>query len=67
MRSKDLREEYRIADVRQWEVADTIGISDSPKLSLGKMPVKKNKGNMQALIMKLLNGLVMGMGKQFLI
>lgn len=28
MRNKDLREEFRIADVRQWEVADAIGISE---------------------------------------
>jgi hypothetical protein len=28
MQNKDLREEFRIADVRQWEVADAIGISE---------------------------------------
>lgn len=28
MKNKDLREEFRIADVRQWEVAEAIGISE---------------------------------------
>lgn len=28
MRNKDLRDEMRIANVRQWEVADAIGISE---------------------------------------
>lgn len=28
MENKDLREEFRIANVRQWEVAEAIGISE---------------------------------------
>jgi hypothetical protein len=28
VKNKDLREEFRIADVRQWEVAEAIGISE---------------------------------------
>ncbi|EYE89083.1 hypothetical protein Q428_04660 [Fervidicella metallireducens AeB] len=28
MKNKDLRDEFRIADVRQWEVAEAIGISE---------------------------------------
>ena len=28
MRNKDLRDEMRIANIRQWEVADAIGISE---------------------------------------
>ena len=28
MCNKDLRDEMRIANVRQWEVADTIGVSE---------------------------------------
>lgn len=28
MRNKDLREEFRIANVRQWEVAEAMGISE---------------------------------------
>ena len=28
MHNKDLRDEFRIANVRQWEVAEAIGISE---------------------------------------
>lgn len=28
MKNKDLRDEFRIANVKQWEVADAIGISE---------------------------------------
>jgi len=28
MKNKDLRDEFRIANVRQWEVAEAIGISE---------------------------------------
>lgn len=28
MKNKDLRDEFRIANVKQWEVAEAIGISE---------------------------------------
>ncbi|WP_180375406.1 hypothetical protein [Clostridium thermarum] len=52
MRNKDLREEFRIADVRQWEVADAIGISEMTfvKWLRKELPEEKKKLVREAIL-----------------
>ncbi len=57
MKNKDLRDEFRIANVKQWEVAEAIGISEmtfvkwlrreltEDKKKLVREAVRKIKGN----------------------
>lgn len=52
MQNKDLREEFRIADVRQWEVADAIGISEMTfvKWLRKELPEEKKKLVREAIL-----------------
>ncbi|SHE89477.1 hypothetical protein [Caloramator proteoclasticus] len=52
MKNKDLREEFRIADVRQWEVADAIGISEMTfvKWLRKELPEEKKKIIREAIL-----------------
>ena len=45
MHNKDLRDEFRIANVRQWEVAEAIGISEMTfvKWLRRELPEEKKK------------------------
>ena len=45
MHNKDLRDEFRIANVRQWEVADAMGISEMTfvKWLRRELPEKQKK------------------------
>lgn len=45
MHNKDLRYEFRIANVRQWEVAEAIGISEMTfvKWLRRELPAEKKK------------------------
>ena len=45
MHNKDLRNEFRIANVRQWEVAETMGISEMTfvKWLRRELPEEKKK------------------------
>ncbi|WP_139905478.1 hypothetical protein [Clostridium thermarum] len=43
-------DEFGRVDLVAFSASQGRVITSSPKLSLGKMPVKKNKGSMQALV-----------------
>lgn len=43
MCNKDLRDEMRIANVRQWEVAETIGISEMTMVKWLRRELDDNK------------------------
>ncbi len=45
-----VKDEFGRVDLVAFGASQGRVITSSPKLSLGKMPVKKNKGSMQALI-----------------
>ena len=47
MCNKDLRDEMRIANVRQWEVADAIGVSE---MTMVKWLRKELDGDKKALV-----------------
>ncbi len=47
MCNKDLRDEMRIANVRQWEVADAIGVSE---MTMVKWLRKELDANKKALV-----------------
>ena len=47
MCNKDLRDEMRIANVRQWEVADAIGVSE---MTMGKWLRKELDDDKKALV-----------------
>ena len=49
MCNKDLRDEMRIANVRQWEVAEAIGISE---MTMVKWLRKELDGSKKALVRK---------------
>ena len=51
MKNKDLREEFRIANVRQWEVAEAMGISEMTFLKWlrRELPADKKKLVRQAI------------------
>ena len=57
MHNKDLRYEFRIANVRQWEVAEAIGISEMTfvKWLRRELPEEKKKLVREA-IRKVMNG-----------
>ena len=57
MHNKDLRDEFRIANVRQWEVAEAIGISEMTfvKWLRRELPEEKKKLVREA-IRKVMNG-----------
>lgn len=43
MCNKDLRDEMRIANVRQWEVAEAIGVSEMTMVKWLRMELDDNK------------------------
>jgi len=51
MKNKDLREAFRLADVRHWEVAEAIGISEMTfvKWLRRELPEEKKKLVREAL------------------
>lgn len=51
MRNKDLRDEFRIANARQWEVAEAMGISEMTFLKWlrRELPADKKKLVRQAI------------------
>ena len=57
MHNKDLRDEFRIANVRQWEVAEAIGISEMTfvKWLRRELPEEKKKLVREA-IQKVIDG-----------
>lgn len=52
MKNKDLRDEFRIANVRQWKVADAIGISEMTfvKWLRKELPEEKKKLVREAIL-----------------
>lgn len=52
MENKDLRQEFRIADVRQWEVAEALGVSEMTfvKWLRRELPEEKKKQVREAIL-----------------
>ena len=52
MENKDLRQEFRIADVRQWEVAEALGVSEMTfvKWLRRELPEEKKKHVREAIL-----------------
>ena len=52
MENKDLRQEFRMADVRQWEVAEALGVSEMTfvKWLRRELPEEKKKQVREAIL-----------------
>ena len=46
MHNKDLRDEFRIANVRQWEVAEAMGISEMTLVKWLRRELPEDKKNL---------------------
>ena len=57
MHNKDLRNEFRIANVRQWEVAEAIGISEMTFVKWLRRELSEEKKKLvREAIRKVMNG-----------
>ena len=46
MHNKDLRDEFRIANIRQWEVAEAMGISEMTLVKWLRRELPEDKKNL---------------------